>query len=127
MRLQRRWWTWECISVAVIAWGLVGVNVQAQEGLRIGPVEIHPSLTIQETYDDNIFLEESEEEADFITNISPTLELVIPLRRHRFRLSYAPGVFVFGGNSEENFVSHLVGAELALNFPLGLRMALRGR
>src|SRR3546814_8720288 len=39
------------------------------KGLDLGGFRLFPSLTVSETYEDNIFAEEDDEEADFITAI----------------------------------------------------------
>src|SRR3546814_8439523 len=50
----------------------------------LGGFRLFPSLTVSETYDDNIFAEEDDEEADFITAITGGVLLRSEWTRHDF-------------------------------------------
>ncbi|HEY9538682.1 MAG TPA: outer membrane beta-barrel protein [Kiloniellaceae bacterium] len=54
------------------------------KGLDLGGFRLFPSLTVSETYDDNIFAEEDDEEADFITAITGGALLRSEWTRHDF-------------------------------------------
>lgn len=82
-----------------------------------------PSLTIGERYDDNIFQDETDEEDDFITTISPAIELrYIPRPESVLSFSYQPAFEIFADNSDENHVSHRL--ELSFGSPLSRRFSL---
>jgi hypothetical protein len=54
------------------------------KGLDLGAFRLFPSLTVSETYDDNIFADEDGEEADFITSITGGAQLRSEWTRHDF-------------------------------------------
>ncbi len=82
-----------------------------------------PSLTIGERYDDNIFQRETNEVDDFITTISPAIQLrYIPRPESVFTFEYQPAFEIFADNSDENHVSHRL--SLSLDAPLSRRFSL---
>ena len=83
-----------------------------------------PSLTIGERYDDNIFQEPEDEEDDFITMISPAIQLrYLPRAETDLTFEYKPVLEFFADNDSQNFASH----RLSLDFesPLSRRFALK--
>jgi hypothetical protein len=50
--------------------------------ILVGPVIVHPALTLKETYTDNVFYRSSNAKSDFITAIGPELTLKLPYRMH---------------------------------------------
>lgn len=43
--------------------------------LQLGPVSVQPELVVTETYDDNVFATARNKEDDFVTSVSPTVNL----------------------------------------------------
>ncbi len=43
--------------------------------LQLGPVSVQPELAVTETYDDNVFATARNKEDDFVTSVSPTVNL----------------------------------------------------
>ncbi len=85
-----------------------------------------PSLTIGERYDDNIFQDETNEVDDFITTISPAIELrYIPRPESTLTFEYRPSFEIFADNSDENHVSHRL--NLSYEAPLSRRFSLEVR
>lgn len=66
-----------------------------------------PSLSVSETYDDNIYLDPQDEQSDYITAISPGISLNMASPRSELLLSYVPSFVFYGKNSEENTTRHL--------------------
>jgi opacity protein-like surface antigen len=56
--------------------------------IHIGQLKIHPSLSIKEEYNDNIFHEASNEKGSAITTVSPGICFQFPFQRHFFQLDY---------------------------------------
>jgi hypothetical protein len=50
--------------------------------IHVGQLEIHPSLSLKEEYNDNIYELSSHETGSFITTISPGIAFQLPLQRH---------------------------------------------
>jgi hypothetical protein len=56
--------------------------------IHIGPLKIHPSLSIKEEYNDNIFHEASGESGAAITTVSPGILFQLPFQRHFLQVDY---------------------------------------
>ena len=50
--------------------------------LRLGPIDLHPYLTVKETYSDNVFYTPDNKESDFVTYLTPGIVLQVPFRTH---------------------------------------------
>ena len=50
--------------------------------IRLGSFLLQPQITLAETFNDNIFYTEDDEESDFITNVLPSLRLRSNWSRH---------------------------------------------
>jgi len=71
-------------------------------GIRAGGFLVHPGLTVSERYDDNIFAEPDEEE-DFITFVSPRIDVESNFTRHVLALGVGSDVAIFADNDDENY------------------------
>lgn len=98
----------------------------AGEKIKVGPVEIHPSLGLMETYSDNIYLsyDDKAEESDYITTLSPGIQFLLPLKRHSFQVSYKADINRYSNNNETDYTNHLFEGVLSLDFPGGLIFTL---
>ena len=56
--------------------------------IHIGPLKIHPGLSIKGEYTDNIFHEASGESGSSITTLSPGIVLQLPYQRHFLEIDY---------------------------------------
>ena len=56
--------------------------------IHIGPLKVHPSITVKEEYTDNIFQEARGESGSAITTVSPGITLQLPIRRHFLQVDY---------------------------------------
>ena len=79
-------------------------------GVRTGSFLFYPSLTIGETYNDNIFAAETNTEADFVTDVSTQLSLVSTWSRHELILNASVDAAFYAENDDENVVDWGVGA-----------------
>ena len=82
-----------------------------------------PSLTVGGRYDDNIFQSADNEVDDYITLISPAVELrYAPRNETLLTLAYQPAFHIFADHDSQNYDSHR--ANLALESPLSRRFSL---
>jgi hypothetical protein len=80
-------------------------------GVRAGSFLVFPSIEIGESYNDNIFATENDEEDDFITVVRPQVEVTSDWGRHQVGLQAgADGGFYFD-NDDENFVDYFALAD----------------
>lgn len=73
-------------------------------GLRAGAFVIRPSLSLSETYNDNIYATRRNREDDFITTVTPRVEVASDWSRHQVLLDVAAAAGFYANNSSENFV-----------------------
>jgi len=91
--------------------------------LRWGPVIIHPFLSLQETYSDNIYLTSDNKQHDFITTVMPGVQFNLPFSRHQAYL-FGSGTFInYAKYTAENTADWNVGAGGDFNF--GSRINLK--
>lgn len=78
-------------------------------GIRLGGFLLSPMIEVTETYDDNIFVDESDEVDDFITDIKPSFALLSNFSRHALNLSGSADIGRYADNSDENFEDYGLG------------------
>jgi hypothetical protein len=88
--------------------------------LRVGPVEAHPTLSVAESFTDNVYLSPDGRESDAITTVSPGLLLQMPVRQHLLSLGGKTSIARYASHSSENTTDWtLYGAG---DFQLGRRL-----
>ena len=78
-------------------------------GVHAGGLFIYPRLGLQEFYNDNIFATDSAEEDDFITLISPRVDVESDWTKHAFDLYAKAAIGRYADNTEEDFEDFSVG------------------
>ncbi len=68
--------------------------------------ELTPSISVSETYDDNIYLEFTDATSDYITGVSPGLSLNILSPKMQLELEYAPTFVWYAKEDGNNTVRH---------------------
>jgi len=77
-------------------------------------IELTPSISVGEVYDDNIDLDADNERSDYITTVSPGIELHVLSEQTDFGLSYAP-TFVWYADYDDNNTTRHSGAVTLLH------------
>lgn len=72
---------------------------------------ISPAITLEQTYTDNAFLSEVDEESESITRVSPSLSAYREGARARVDFNYAPEYRYYWEDTEENDVVHFLRAD----------------
>ncbi|MFC1864070.1 hypothetical protein ACFL1Z_08995 [Thermodesulfobacteriota bacterium] len=81
---------------------------------------VTPSIYLSGQYDDNVFLDDTDEVEDYLTMVSPGISLDIASNANSFTISYSPTfVWYYYGTSEDT-IRHL--ASLAAGFNLTERL-----
>jgi hypothetical protein len=98
------------------------------EGLKAGPVRLHPFLGVAEVYTDNVFRRDTNRKSDFLTTIAPGLQAYLPFGggKHSVLLDYRAGQFLYKKFSENNALAQDALGHVSLNFPGGLKFDLQG-
>ena len=88
-----------------------------------GEFQFTSSVSLAETYNDNIDLEpERNEEDDFITYLTPSFSLSYLTQKTDLRATYSPSFLFYAENSGENEVNH--NADLDFNARLTRRLSV---
>ncbi len=96
----------------------------AEGGIRAGVLRLYPALSLLETYDSNIFLTAGDEKDDFITDIRPTLKIVLPLRNFYLQAEGSADFIDYLNNDSEDNKVFKAAATAGANFPGGLGLVI---
>lgn len=93
----------------------------AQGNFKLGPVEVHPFLGIEERHDDNIYLTTGSETASGITQAGVGTNFVLKIKdRHALNLGYKADLLSYANDSDNNNAVHqTVDFGLACKSPSG--------
>lgn len=69
-------------------------------------IEFTPSISVSETYDDNVFLSERNERSDYITAVTPSLTLNVLTDKTKLGMNYRPTFVWYSDFSENNTTRH---------------------
>lgn len=111
---------------------LLSSQVMAQGGrIRLGKLKIIPGITVQEIYDDNIYLANGTndttelEESDWITHLQPGLLVQYSLGvRGSLSLGYLGDFARYSDNDDNDWQTHKYFFDLAYQAPGGLILAI---
>lgn len=108
-------------GVAVLLGAATGASGATDEGgIPLGPVLLHPELTLSLTHDDNVTLASDGGTDDWYTVIAPGLRLVLPVARFRLQAEGGLEARTYAELEEENATNWYVGAAAGARFPGGL-------
>ena len=68
--------------------------------------KLHPYITVQGLYDDNLYLTQDNKTSDFITTVSPGLKYKTEGPAHRFDLGFDLGMNFYASNPDLNYISY---------------------
>jgi hypothetical protein len=89
-------------------------------GLRFGSFFLYPRITADEVFNDNIYATKNNTRSDFITVISPTLDLRSNWSNHQFNMTAGANVGTFVRSSTENYGDYFIGADGRYDFSRNL-------
>ncbi len=72
-------------------------------GIKAGSFLLHPSIALEEEYNNNIFAAATNEESDFITTLKPGFEAKSNWDRHAASLEANAAIGLYADNADENF------------------------
>ena len=102
------------IACLILAASLAPVASSAQDrgrpdGIRAGAFIIQPSITVGESYDSNMFLEDSGVTDTFLTTIAPSSTIESNWNRHALRLEAGSEFGFFSHDSDDDYIDYNVG------------------
>ena len=92
----------------------------AGEGIQLGPALLFPALSATSTYNDNIRLASVNPETSWVTSISPSIRVALPVRRFYLNAEAGLDFLSFSKIDEDNKTDWSVGAAGGADFPGGL-------
>ena len=95
-------------------------------GVRMGGFLFFPQLGIAEQYDDNIFSTDTGEIDDYITVISPSLQLRSNWNNHALNFLVAADAGFYSDNNAENYTDFIVGTDGRLDASRDTSFSLAG-
>lgn len=85
-------------------------------GVHAGAFFVYPSLGISETFDDNVFATQNNEQEDFITIVSPTVSAESTWSVHELNLGAGARIGRYADFDSENFEDYFVNADGTYEF-----------
>ena len=97
-------------------------------GLKAGPVRLHPFLGVAEVYTDNVFRRNTNRKSDTLTTIAPGLQAIMPFGggKHSVLLDYRAGIFRYNKFTQNNALAQDALGHVSLNYPGGVAIDLEG-
>lgn len=117
--MKKRWITWMLLLCSpVLAF--------ARGNIHIGSLQIHPSLSLQENFDDNVYATSSDTHSDWITLTKPGIKLEMPVNhRYLFGAEYRAAIYNYLEYTSENITDHFANAYGQFKFGRGTTFKLR--
>ncbi|HEV7372229.1 outer membrane beta-barrel protein [Arenibaculum sp.] len=79
--------------------------------IRVGSFLLAPEASLIQEYNDNVFAEDTDTDADLITVVAPRVELSSDWSRHALSLDAGAEVGRYWDNTDENYVDYGIGAD----------------
>ena len=102
-------------------------HANAKTGRRVGTVLIYPTLSVQQRYNDNIYVTEQNTENDFITSIQPEVTIETEKGRHNFALDAAADISHYHEHTSENTEDFTIGFSSTLEGYHNLKFPISAR
>jgi len=104
----------------------VSGSAHAAGNIRIGQMEIHPYLSLQEIWSDNIYSTSTLQKSDSITATTPGIKVLWPFRVHRLEAEYYAVDRRYNTYRGENTTDHHAKGLLGLQFGSYFSLAAGG-
>lgn len=94
---------------------LTSKDLPDRDGVKFGKAIVHAALRTEEVFDSNIFLDNTDRKSDFITVLSPSVGIEVPLRENNLSVDYETSIFFYGRFDTENHIDHRVRGQAEIN------------
>ena len=101
----------------------------AQGNIHVGPIKVDPFFSTSESYDNNIFDAARNKESDFITTLSPGINLSSPIKsiKSEANFNYLANFLEYADHSDESHIDQYLGGSFKTMFPFGLGLIIQDR
>jgi hypothetical protein len=101
--------------------------VLSGEGLRLGPLVVHPFLSTDARFTDNAFRSKTNRRSDVVHTVSPGIQAQLPFAGlHQAIIDYRTTQSFSQRFSSNNVPRSSLTGQVLLNFPVGLKLHLQG-
>jgi hypothetical protein len=91
-------------------------------GIRLGGFMLYPDLAVQESYNSNIYATENNRQDDFITTVTPSLDLRSNWNNHALHVHADTTMARYADHSSENYTDYTLGADGRVDVLRDLRL-----
>jgi hypothetical protein len=95
------------------------------DGIRAGPVRLHPFMGVAEMFTDNVF-RTSFKRSDFFTTLAPGIQAQLPLGRHVFVADYRTNLQFYHRTPSNNVQDQTASGLFQFNLASGLKLDFQG-
>lgn len=81
-------------------------DAEDAKGFRFGNLLLKPLMEVKESYDDNIFTEDSGEKSDWVTRLSPSLVVQTEDTPHKVQFSAGLDQVMYADHSDMNYLNY---------------------
>lgn len=97
-----------------------------EEGIRTGPLRLHPFMGVAEMYTDNVFRTNARR-SDFSTTLAPGIQAQLPFaRRHMFVADYRTNLQFYHRTPSNNVQDQTASGQFLFDLASGLKLTLQG-
>jgi len=89
---------------------LVNPDLPNRKGVEFWKFRVHSAAKVEQQFDNNVFLSDSDTRYDFITVLSPSVGVEVKAGDHRFSADYEVSQFLYGTWHDQNHFDHRVRA-----------------
>ncbi|MEQ1846329.1 MAG: outer membrane beta-barrel protein, partial [Nitrospira sp.] len=91
------------------------------DGVLVGPLRLHPHMGVAQMYTDNVFRTNSNKTSDFLTTLSPGIQVRLPFAGfHSFLIDYRTNLQYFSRTTSNDVQDQNAVGAVKFNFPGGL-------
>jgi Uncharacterized protein conserved in bacteria len=102
------------------------VPIVAEEGLRAGPLRLHPFMGVAEMYTDNVFRTNAKR-SDFFTTLAPGIQTQLPFAgRHVFVADYRTNIQLYHRTPSNNVQDQTASGRFQFNLARSMTLDLQG-
>lgn len=113
------------LSVSAVALFAASAAVAGPgEGIRMGSFIIAPTITVDQRFDDNIFIVSQGKDTDAITQVAPSVEARSDWNRHSLTFRTGLAADFHWKNSDDNSLNANVGASGRIDITRNIRLSL---
>ncbi|MDH5716856.1 MAG: outer membrane beta-barrel protein [Spirochaetia bacterium] len=94
---------------------------KAEGNLKLGPIQLHPAISITEKWNDNIYFDIKDKKEDYISTITGGMLLSLG-QEFSFNIGYLVDYHFYSKNKKESFLSHNSFVEMDMNYPSGFKV-----